>query len=109
MRKIEVVVITGLLSIGVALALAPTYIWNAEKMTKVHTLTQPLLVSSDSAGKALHMLPVGTTLYLDKSFPEGFTRYKVYVNVDRMPLALRDLPDPNEINPLEARAFDRQH
>jgi hypothetical protein len=54
------------------------------------------------------MLPVGTTLYFDKSFPEGFTRYKVYVNVDRMPLALRDLPDPSEINPLEARAFDRQ-
>jgi hypothetical protein len=46
------------------------------------------------------MLPIGTTLYFDKSFPEGFTRYKVYVNIDRMPLALRELSDPSEIDPL---------
>lgn len=51
------------------------------------------------------MLPVGTTLYFDRSFPEGFTRYKVYVNIDRMPLTLRKLPDSNEIEPIEARAF----
>jgi hypothetical protein len=96
----------GLLS-GVAISILLTLIWNAEKMTKVHVLQQPMLVSSNAAGKVMHVLPIGTTLYLDKSYPEGFTRYKVYVNVDRMPLSLRELPDPNEIDPLEARPFDK--
>ena len=76
-------------------------------MTKVHVTKQPMLVSSNTASTVMHLLPAGTTLYFDKSYPEGFTRYKVYVNVDRMPLALRELADPNEIDPLEARAFDK--
>jgi hypothetical protein len=77
-----------------------------KRIIKVHTLTQPLKISSGQSSGGLHILPVGTTLYFEGSFPEGFSRYKVYINVDRMPLALRDLADPNEIDPLEARAFD---
>ena len=96
----------GLVS-GLALSVASIFLWNTEKMTKVHILKQPMLVSSNTAGKVLHLLPAGTTLYLDKSYPEGFTRYKVYINVDRMPLTLRELADPNEVDPLEARAFDK--
>lgn len=96
----------GLLS-GVAISVAAILVWNSTKTTRVHTLGQPMLVSSNTAGKVLHMLPVGTTLYFDKSYPEGFTRYKVYINVDRMPLSLRELADPNEIDPLDARAFDK--
>ena len=92
---------------GIALSVVSIFVWKTEKMTKVHVLKQPMLVSSNTAGKVLHLLPVGTTLYFDKSYPEGFTRYKVYINVDRMPLPLRDLADPNEIDPLEARAFDK--
>jgi hypothetical protein len=95
------------LASGVAIFALSLYVWNSNKMTKVHTLKQPLLVSSNAAGKALHILPVGSTLYLDRSVPEGFTRYKIYVNVDRMPLTLRELADPNEIDPLEARGFDK--
>ena len=64
------------------------------------------IISSNQSDRALHTLPPGTALYFDKGFPEGFSRYKVYVNVDRMPLALRDLPDRNEIDPLDARPFD---
>jgi hypothetical protein len=93
---------------GLAVCSISLYIWSTHKMTKVHTLKQPLILSSNAPGKVLHLLPVGATLYLDKSFPEGFTRYKIYVNVDRMPLALRELVDPSEIDPLEARAFDKQ-
>ena len=93
--------LTGFLVFAILL-----FIWNTQKMTKVHTLKQPLLVSSNTTGKVLHLLPSGTTLYFDKSFPEGFTRYKIYVNVDRMPLLLHELTDPSEIDPLEARAFD---
>jgi hypothetical protein len=105
--KSPVIFSFGLLS-GLTVAAALIFIWNTEKMTKVHTLKQPLLVSSEDSGKGLHMLPIGTTLYFDKGFPEGFTRYKVYVNVDRMPLPLRELSDPSEIDPVEARAFDKQ-
>jgi hypothetical protein len=92
---------------GLAAFSISLYIWNNHKMTKVHTLKQPLILSSNTPGKVLHILPVGATLYLDKSFPEGFTRYKIYINIDRMPLALRELADPSEIDPLEARAFDK--
>ena len=95
------------LTSGLVLFAISLYIWESQKMTKVHTLKQPLIVSSTAAGKVLTLLPVGATLYLDRSFPEGFTQYKVYINVDRMPLSLRELADPNEIDPLEARAFDK--
>jgi hypothetical protein len=81
-------------------------IWERKRIVKVHILTQPWIISSNQSDRALHTLPPGTTLYFDKGFPEGFSRYKVYVNVDRMPLALRDLPDRNEIDPLDARPFD---
>jgi hypothetical protein len=73
----------------------------------VHILEEPMLLSANTAGNGLHFLPAGTTLYFDKSYPEGFARYKVYVNVDRIPLTLRELADAHEIDPLEARAFDK--
>ena len=77
--------------------------WGPTKMTRVHTLKAPMILVSNEPTQNLHLLPAGTTLYFDQSFPEGFTRYKVYINVDRMPLPLRDLADPTEIDPLEAR------
>ncbi|MFC5476639.1 hypothetical protein [Massilia suwonensis] len=98
---------SGFLSALVIVA-ASMLIWKGQRLVKVHTLTQPLIISSDRSDKVLHTLPPGTTLYFEESFPEGFTRYKVYVNVDRMPLTLRDLTDPTEIDPLEARAFDKE-
>ena len=73
-------------------------------MTKIHTLTAPLLVAAQDSSKNLHLLPRGATLYFDKAFPEGFTSYKIYVNVDRMPLPLEQLADPTEIRPIEAFA-----
>jgi hypothetical protein len=73
-------------------------------MTKVHKLKSPLLLSSDSPSVNMHMLPKGTVLYFDQSYPEGFTRYKVYINIDRMPLELKTLSDPTEIMPIDAEA-----
>lgn len=81
-------------------------VWRSESMTKVHVLTSPMLLASPKTSKVQHLLPAGTTLYFDKSFPEGFTRYKVYVNVDRFPLALADQTDPNLIDPIEATPID---
>lgn len=104
--KRATIFVLGIVS-GITLTIILFSIWSTQKMTKIHVLKQPLIVSSNNAEKVLHLLPVGATLYFDKSFPEGFTRYRIYVNVDRMPLALRELADPNEIDPLEARAFDK--
>lgn len=73
-------------------------------MAKIHKLESPLILLSEAPSKNYHMLPKGTVLYFDKSYPEGFTRYKVYINIDRMPLKLEDLADPTEINPIDAVA-----
>jgi hypothetical protein len=79
--------------------------WKGLKMTKIHTLAAPLLVAAqDSPSKNLHMLPKGATLYFDKAYPEGFSRYKLYINVDRLPLPLEELADPTEIRPIDAYA-----
>lgn len=78
-----------------------------KKMTKIHKLESPLLLISDNLSKNMHLLPKGTVLYFDKSFPEGFTRYKVYINIDRMPLTLTELSDPTLIDPIDAIAPDK--
>jgi hypothetical protein len=84
-----------------------TYICGANKMTKVHTLEFPLMLASPSGNAPLYLLPKGTTLYFDKAYPEGFTRYKVYINVDRFPLATTELSDPTIIKPITAFAMDK--
>lgn len=83
------------------------FFWSHHKMTKVHTLEFPLLVTSESPSKITHLLPKGTTLYFDQAYPEGFTRYKVYINIDRMPLKLEELSDPTTIIPLDGLAADK--
>lgn len=88
-----------------ALAGALTFkMWGSQKMSKVHTLEFPLLLGADEQSKNFHLLPKGTTLYYDRSYPEGFTRYKVYINIDRMPLKLTQLNDPYLIKPIDAYA-----
>ena len=81
--------------------------WDHHQMTKIHTLEFPLLLKSEKQTNNFHFLPKGTTLYYDKSYPEGFTRYKVYINVDRMPLALENLNDPTLIIPLDGSAPEK--
>jgi hypothetical protein len=44
-------------------------------------LQEPLLLHSGGDLKNFHMLPPGTALYADRSFPEGHTRYIVYINI----------------------------
>ena len=91
--------------VACALAGALTFkIGGTQKMSKVHTLEFPLLLGADEQSKNLHLLPKGTTLYFDQSYPEGFTRYKVYINIDRMPLKLTQPNDPNLIKPIDAYA-----
>jgi hypothetical protein len=93
------VIITALLSLLLFLY------WTKHKMTKIHELEFPLLLSSDRESKIAHMLPAGTTMYFDQAYSEGFTRYKVYINVDRLPLGLKELNDPTMIIPIEGAAL----
>ncbi|WP_248740710.1 hypothetical protein [Pseudomonas sp. MWU12-2029] len=41
---------------------------------------EPLLVEGQGGDDNYYVLPMGTTLYHDKSFPEGHDRYVVYLN-----------------------------
>jgi hypothetical protein len=83
------------------------FIWSNHKMTKIHTLEYPLLLATEGQSKEFHMLPKGTTLYFDQAYSEGFTRYKIYINIDRMPLKLEELKDPTAIVPIDAHAPDK--
>ncbi len=41
---------------------------------------EPLLIEGPNGDENYYVLPLGTTLYHDKSFPEGHDRYVVYLN-----------------------------
>jgi hypothetical protein len=90
--------------VGIALGANIFFFWNHHKMTKVHKLQSPLLLASEEKTQNYHLLPKGTTLYFDQSYPEGFTRYKIYINIDRTPLKLSELNDPTSIFPIDATA-----
>lgn len=103
MNKIGIAICASVLAFMLYLSLNH-FALEDKAVTKIHKLEYPLILSSDSSSKNTHMLPKGTVLYFDKSYPEGFTRYKVYINIDRMPLKLDDLSDPTEIAPIDAVA-----
>lgn len=78
-----------------------------QKMTKVHTLQFPMLLGGPEGNGPYQLLPKGTVLYYDQSYPEGFTRYIIYINIDRYPLSLTELGDPYLIDPLSAFAMNK--
>jgi hypothetical protein len=41
---------------------------------------EPLIIEGPNGDENYYVLPLGTTLYHDKSFPEGHDRYVVYLN-----------------------------
>ena len=74
---------------------------------RIHTLEHPLILDGSSEAGHNYLLPVGTTLYFDQAFPEGFIRYRVYVNVEGVDLQSAALSDPSEIRPISAYPVDR--
>ncbi|TWD51582.1 hypothetical protein FBY12_0077 [Pseudomonas sp. SJZ131] len=52
---------------------------------------EPLLIEGPNGDENYYVLPLGTTLYHDKSFPEGHDRYVVYVN-HKGSIAHEDVP-----------------
>lgn len=80
---------------------------NAE-MLKVHKLESPLLlVGGDATQGHPSILPKGTTLYYDQAFPEGFVRYKVYINVEGVNLETHETDEKFWIDPLTAFPMDQ--
>lgn len=77
------------------------------KMPRVHKLQFPLALSGGSQGGPITILPKGTSLYYDQAFPEGFVRYKIYVNVEGVKLDSQEVTDKFWIDPLTAFPFDK--
>lgn len=59
---------------------------------------EPLLISGEDGQKVFSLLPSGTTLYQEKSWPEGHTTYKAYFNFKGKFEA--EKVDPATIDPL---------
>lgn len=76
------------------------------KMPRVHKLEQPLMLSGTGADGQRYLLPAGTSLYYDQAYPEGFVRYKVYVNVEGVKLESKESTEQFWLEPLTAYPVD---
>lgn len=86
-------------------------VYGAPLMTKTVylKLNEPLLLQSEGDMKNFHMLPEGAALYKDRSFPEGHTRYIVYLNIKGDFAAEKVESDkPNLIDPIWAYPVQRE-
>jgi len=71
---------------------------------KAFTTTEPLLIESEQQ-KTYSILPAGTVLYLDKSWPEGHQTFHAYFHFKGQ---FSSTPaDPNSISPIWLRTVDR--
>ncbi len=71
-------------------------------MPLVHKLQYPLLLAGAGTNNQNYLLPKGTSLYYDQSFPEGFVRYKIYVNVEGVKLESHEATEKFWLDPLTA-------
>lgn len=77
--------------------------------TRYLKTTEPLLLTSQGASQGFHMLPAGTAMYRDHSFPEGHTRYIVYVNFKGAFAAdVVESDKPNLIDPIWAHTVKKE-
>ena len=71
-------------------------------MVKTHKLEFPLMLTGSGMAGRNYLLPPGTTLYYEQAFPEGFIRYKIYVNVEGIDLKSTPQADPTLVEPISA-------
>ena len=76
------------------------------KMPLVHKLQFPLLLSGPDQDNRQYLLPKGTSLYYDQAFPEGFVRFKIYVNVEGVKLESYETNEKFWLEPLTAIPVD---
>ncbi|WP_211905780.1 hypothetical protein [Ralstonia syzygii] len=67
----------------------------------------PLSLSGGTIDSPTSILPKGTSLYYDQAFPEGFVRYKVYINVEGVKLEAQEVTNPLWIDPLTAFPLEK--
>jgi hypothetical protein len=76
------------------------------KKTTYLRLQEPLLLEVLEPGaqqRNFHVLPAGTPLFKEYDFPEGFTQYKVYINIKAQFAAEEIVTDkPNLTDPIWA-------
>lgn len=77
-------------------------IMEEKKTPLVHKLKAPLMLAGGATNDHQYLLPAGTSLYFDQAFPEGFVRYKVYVNVEGVSLDTSPPTDKFWLDPLTA-------
>lgn len=76
---------------------------NEQTPPLVHKLKAPLMLAGGASNEQhQYLLPAGTSLYLDQAFPEGFVRYKIYVNVEGISLDPKPPTDKFWLDPLVA-------
>ena len=73
----------------------------------VYKLEAPLMLAGGDAGNPPTLLPKGTSLYFDQAYPEGFTRFRVYVNVEGIKLKGREATEKYWLDPLTAFPVDQ--
>jgi hypothetical protein len=78
-RKLVAVSIFLLFIVATAFLVKKSYL-RTDRMNKIHILQAPLSIGSEKDNN-YYLLPKGTYLYFDTVFPEGFTRYKIYLNI----------------------------
>lgn len=98
----------AVMGLGAALGIVFFMVLELRSVVSVHTLEQPLMLTGGSVENYPTLLPVGTTLYFDKAYPEGFVRYKMYINVEGVNLETTPLDDSTSIRPMYAFPLDKQ-
>jgi len=87
---------------GIGLAADTFPIPQDTNVTRVHRLEFPLMLTGSGVAGRNYLLPKATTLYYEQAFPEGFVRYRMYVNVEGIDLQSTTLDDPTTIEPVSA-------
>ncbi|MDB0572498.1 hypothetical protein LBW59_17200 [Ralstonia solanacearum] len=93
--------------LGILIGSVGSYVIQQAKTPRVHKLQFPLALSGGTVDSPAGILPKGTSLYYDQAFPEGFVRYRVYVNVEGVKLEAQEVTDPLWIDPLAAFPLER--
>lgn len=77
--------------------------------TKYIKTVEPLLLNAGGEHTYLYMLPPNTPMYKDYSFPEGHTRYIIYVNIkDKFSSEQIESDKPDLIDPIWAFPVEKE-
>lgn len=90
----------------IAAAVTHHFIKQFSAVPLVHKLQYPLLLAGAGSSGQSYLLPQGTSLYYDQAFPEGFVRYKIYVNVEGVKLESHEATEKFWLDPLTAFPVD---